>query len=84
MDNTILSVSDFVALANQVLETALPIVVIEGEVSGYRVLKDKWIRFKLQDDICSVDFFGTVFDLKDPIEDGTFVYRISGKVSADY
>ena len=36
MDDTVLSVSQFVALLNQTLEFAYPAVTIEGEISDYR------------------------------------------------
>jgi exodeoxyribonuclease VII large subunit len=70
MENLRLSVSDFVALVNQTLEYALPVVVIEGEVSGFRVSQNKWVRFKLKDERSAVEFFGSVYQLKVPLEDG--------------
>lgn len=72
--NLQLSVSDFVALTNQTLEYALPSgVVIVGEVSGFNIRQDKWVRFKLKDDTSSVDFFGSVYQVKTPLEDGMVV-----------
>lgn len=68
-----LSVSDFVALVNQTLDYALPSIVIVGEVSGYSVRGDKWVRFKLKDETSSVDFFGSVFQVRTPLEDGMVV-----------
>ena len=67
------SVSDFVAVVNQTLEYALNGVVIVGEVSGLRVSQGKWVRFKLKDDNAAVDFFGSVYQLKVPLEDGMIV-----------
>lgn len=70
-------VSDFVAYLNQTLETAYPYVAIEGEVSSFRVSRNKWVYFDLKDETASVRFFGTVFSLSGPIEDG-MVVRVSG------
>lgn len=70
MDGVILSPSDFVALLNQTLETAYPIVVVEGELTEFRISKNRWVYFNLQDESASVKFFGTVYNLPGPLEDG--------------
>lgn len=72
-----LSVSDFVALHNQVLEYALPFVTIIGELSSFRVSKNRWVYFDLKDESASVKFFGTVYQLPGPLEDGMLV-RVQG------
>lgn len=68
-----LSVSDFVGLVNQTFDYAMPAVVIVGEVSGFNVRQGKWVRFKLKDDQSAVDFFGSVFQVRQPLEDGMMV-----------
>ena len=68
-----LGVSDFVALVNQTFEYAFQSIVIVGEVSGFNIRQDKWVRFKLKDDTSSVDFFGSVFQIRTPIEDGMII-----------
>lgn len=68
-----LSVSDFVALHNQILEYAMPSVVVVGELSSFRVSKNRWVYFDLKDDAASVKFFGTVYQLPGPLEDGMMV-----------
>jgi len=65
-----LSVSDFVALHNQIMEYAMPNVVVVGELSNFRVSKNRWVYFDLKDDTASVRFFGTVYALNGPLEDG--------------
>lgn len=70
MDGLVLAPSDFVALLNQTLEIAYPAVTIEGELSNFRVSKNRWIYFDLQDDQAAVKFFGTVYNLPGPLEDG--------------
>lgn len=67
---TVLGVSDFVALTNQTLEYAYPNVTIRGELANFRVSKNKWVYFDLKDESASVRFFGTVFQLSSPLEDG--------------
>ena len=68
--NLKLSVSEFVALANQTLEYAYPNVSIQGELANYRVSKGRWVYFDLKDDQATVRFFGTVYQLPGPLEDG--------------
>jgi len=70
MNDLVFSPSDFVAITNQVLETAFPFVAIEGELSDFRVSKGKWVYFNLKDDAASVKFFGSVYILPGPLEDG--------------
>jgi exodeoxyribonuclease VII large subunit len=70
MQDLVLSPSDFVALLNQTLEAAYPLAVIEGELSNFRVSKNRWVYFDLQDENASVKFFGTVYNLPGPLEDG--------------
>ena len=73
----IFSPSDFVGYVNQTLEFAYPLVVVEGELSNYRVAKNRWLYFDLKDDNASVAFFGTIYNLPGPLEDGLLV-RVIG------
>lgn len=70
MEDTIFSVSDFVGVFNQTLEYAYPTVLIAGELANFRVSKNKWVYFDLKDEFSSVKFFGTVYQLPGPLEDG--------------
>jgi exodeoxyribonuclease VII large subunit len=72
-----LSVSQFVALHNQVLEYAMPEVTIVGELANFRVSKNRWVYFDLKDETASVKFFGTVYQLSGPVEDGMLL-RVRG------
>ncbi len=65
-----LSVSDFVDLLNQTLEYAYSGIVIVGELANLRVSKNRWVYFDLKDDHSTVKFFGTVYQLPGPLEDG--------------
>lgn len=73
----IFTVSNFVAYLNQTLEAAYPFVTIEGELSNMRVSRGKWLYFDLKDELASMKFFGTVYALPGPLEDG-MVVRVSG------
>jgi exodeoxyribonuclease VII large subunit len=66
----VFSVSDFVAVVNQVVEYALPEVVVVGELANFKVSKGRWVYFDLKDDEASVRCFGTVYMLPGPLEDG--------------
>lgn len=65
-----LGVSEFVALLNQTLDIVYPSVTITGELANLRVSKGKWLYFDLKDDAASVKFFGTIYNLPGPLEDG--------------
>ncbi len=65
-----LSVSDFIAITNQTLEYAYPLVEIEGEVASFKVNQGKFVFFDIKDAGASVGCFMMVFQLRVPIEDG--------------
>ncbi len=75
--DVVLNVSDFVALVNQTFEYAYPNVTIRGELANFRVSKNRWVYFDLKDETATVRFFGTVFQLSGPLEDG-MVLRVRG------
>lgn len=77
MNDLVLSPSDFVALVNQTLEFAYPNVTIEGELTSFRVAKNRWIYFGLSDELSTVQFFGLVYQLPGPLQDGLKV-RVVG------
>ncbi len=66
----VLSVSDFVVVFNQTVEYAYPSVTIVGEIANFRISKNRWVYFDLKDDGAIVRFFGTVYQLPGPLEDG--------------
>lgn len=65
-----LSVSDFIAITNQTLEYAYPLVEIEGEVASFKVNQGKFVFFDIKDAGGSVGCFMMLFSLRVPIEDG--------------
>ncbi len=68
-----LSVSDFVGLFNQTLDMAYPSVTIVGELANLRISRNKWIYFDLKDEAASVKFFGSVYQLPGPLEEGLLI-----------
>ncbi len=64
------TVSEFVAIFNQSLEMMYPQIAVVGELSNLRVSKGKWVYFDLKDEYSSVKFFGTIYNLPGPLEDG--------------
>jgi exodeoxyribonuclease VII large subunit len=70
MDRQILQVSDLLALVNQTLEYAYPAVVVEGEVSQFKLNRGKFVFFDLKDDEGAVGCFMMAFALRQPLEDG--------------
>lgn len=67
------SVSEFVGVLNQTLEYTYPNAVIEGEIANFRVSKNRWVYFDLKDDTAAVKFFGTIYQMPGPLEDGMTV-----------
>ena len=70
MNDVTLSVSDFVALINQTLEYAYPFVTIVGELANFKISKNRWVYFDLKDEFATVRFFGSVYALPGPLENG--------------
>ncbi len=66
----IFSVSDFLASLNQTLEYAYPSIEVEGEVSSFKINQNKYVFFDLKDDQGTVGCFMTIWQLRQPIEDG--------------
>ena len=73
----IFSPTDFIAVLNQTLEFAYPSVTIEGELAELRISKNRWVYFNLKDEFSSVAFFGSVYQLPGPLQNGLRV-RVVG------
>ena len=78
MQEIIFTPSDFVAVLNQTLEYAYPSVAIVGELSNFKVSRNRWVYFDLKDEEASVLFFGTVYNLPGPLEEG-MVVQVAGR-----
>jgi exodeoxyribonuclease VII large subunit len=70
MEQVVVSVSDAIALINQTLDYAYPTLIIEGEVSSFKINKDRYVFFDIKDDSGTLSCFMTVYQLRIAIEDG--------------
>ena len=70
MEEIVFTPTDFVAVFNQTLELAYPVVAIEGELANFRVSRNRWVYFDIKDELASVKFFGSTYLLPGPLEDG--------------
>ena len=66
----IYSVSDFIATSNDIFEKSFPSVLIEGEISSFKVNQNKFVFFDLKDEESVLGCFMTVWQLRFPREDG--------------
>lgn len=66
----VVTVSECIALVNQTLEFAYPVIAVEGEVASFKVNHNKYVFFDLKDDEGSLGCFMTVWQLRMPLEDG--------------
>ncbi len=78
MTPQIISVSEFIGIINETLGFAYPQVVVEGEVSSFKVNQGKFVFFDLKDENNVLSCFMMVHQLKLPIEDGMKV-RVTGR-----
>lgn len=72
-DAPVMGVSDFVASLNQTFELAYPYIEVRGELSNFRISKNKWVYFDLIDEEAQLKCFATVYSLPGPLEDGMVV-----------
>lgn len=66
----VFSVGGFIASINQTLEYAYPRVVIEGEVSSFKIWRERFVYFDLKDNLGTLNCFMSVYQLKTALEDG--------------
>ena len=66
----IYSVSDFIATSNDIFEKSFPSVLIEGEISSFKVNQNKFVFFDLKDEDSVLGCFMTVWQMRFPLEDG--------------
>lgn len=73
MSEEVLSVTELREFVNQTLSYAYPLVVVEGEISGFRINQGKWVFFDLKDSETTISCFMTKYQLKTVLEDGMLV-----------
>ncbi len=64
------TVSQAIAVFNQILETATPNIIVTGEVANYKVNQGKWVFFDLKDETGILSCFMPVWQLRVAIQDG--------------
>ena len=77
METTPISVSDAIALINQTLDYAYPTLVVEGEVSSFKVNQSKFVFFDIKDASGTLSCFMMAHQLRVPIEDGMTIRVIA-------
>ena len=65
-----MSPTEFLNVVNQTLEYAYSSVTIVGEVASFKVNQGKWVFFDLKDEESSVGCFMTLWNMRQPLEDG--------------
>lgn len=66
----VFSVVQAVATFNQILDAAVPLVEVVGEVANFKVNQGKWVFFDLKDQECLLSCFMPVYQLRVAVEDG--------------
>ncbi len=76
----VLTVSQFVESIRGLLRETLPIVTVQGEVSGFRTPKGNLVYFELKDETSRVLCFGLTYEVKTQLTDGMEI-RVTGRPS---
>lgn len=66
----VFSVAQAVATFNQILDAAVPLVEVVGEVANFKINQGKWVFFDLKDQECLLSCFMPVYQLRVAVEDG--------------
>ena len=69
-NEVVYSVSDFIATSNDIFEKSFPSVLIEGEISSFKVNQNKFVFFDLKDEESVLGCFMTIWQIRFPLEDG--------------
>lgn len=69
-EEPVLGVSDFIAASNQTFEQIFPSVLIEGEISSFKINQNKFVFFDLKDNESSISCFMTLWQMRFPLSDG--------------
>lgn len=73
----ILSVSEYNRIISDYLEQGLGTVVVQGEVTGFRVARDRLVYFELKDERARCLCFALTHEMNQPLEDGMEV-KVTG------
>ena len=69
-NEVVYSVSDFITISNDIFENSFPSVLIEGEISSFKVNQNKFVFFDLKDEDSVLGCFMTIWQLRFALEDG--------------
>ena len=69
-NEVVYSVSDFITISNDIFEKSFPSVLIEGEISSFKVNQNKFVFFDLKDEDSVLSCFMTIWQMRFPLEDG--------------
>lgn len=64
------TVSQAVAVFNQILDTATPVITVVGEVANYKINQGKWVFFDIKDETSTLNCFMPLYQLRMALEDG--------------
>jgi exodeoxyribonuclease VII large subunit len=70
MQDVTMGVSEAIELINHTLDEAFPFILVEGEVSSFKVNQGKFVFFDVKDEAGSLGCFMMAFALKFPLQDG--------------
>ncbi|MCL5113161.1 MAG: exodeoxyribonuclease VII large subunit [Patescibacteria group bacterium] len=68
-----LSVTEFINLLNISLDSSFHYVSIIGEISEFKIRKNQWVYFNLKDENSTLNFFGSINNIKTELIDGMLV-----------
>lgn len=72
-ERPIFTVSQFVDICNQTLDTSFSEIILKGEVSSFKINQGKWVFFDLKDEESSINCFMSLYQMRMPIKDGMTV-----------
>ena len=67
------SVHEFNERVNQTLDEQIGTVLVEGEITGFRVVRQQWVTFDLKDESSIVNCFASVYKIGAAFENGMTV-----------
>jgi len=76
MHDQVLSVSELSDYINQTLEYAYPSVLVQGEISNFKINQGKWVFFDIKDSQTTLGCFMPLYQLKTPLEDGMLIKAV--------
>lgn len=73
----VLTPTELVDNINQTFEALYGQIVVVGELSNFRISKNRWVYFDLKDDTAKLACFCSVYQLPGPLEDGMMLQIVA-------